>query len=354
MSDPLRILFFSRGRGRGHAIPDIAIADELKQVLSNFDLQFASYATGADTFRRAERAVHDLDLPESNPYLATLAKCFHLIQKVRPQIVICHEEFAGLVAARLLEIPSIFVSAWLPSGRSIFTESIHYCGAVVILERPGIFALPPGVTIPVYHVGPILRNVKFTRRDREALRVEMGITNEAKVVIVMPGGYSGEEQGPIAPIVLPAFHRLASQGDRLFWISSKDFEFLRPRVESMTGVTLVEFVDPVERLLAIADIVITKGTCGCTLDAMAVGVPSISLSLGINPMDDLLVPRIRNNISLFANATSATILADYIERAIVNRREPSYPAVNHGAKPAALAIVDAIRRLVGAEARVHS
>ena len=50
--DPSRvgILFFSRGRGRGHAIPDMAIAEKLLRLRDDADIRFVSYATGAATF----------------------------------------------------------------------------------------------------------------------------------------------------------------------------------------------------------------------------------------------------------------------------------------------------------------
>ena len=42
-----KILFFSRGRGRGHAIPDMQIAKELERQDSEIEIRFVSYGTGA-------------------------------------------------------------------------------------------------------------------------------------------------------------------------------------------------------------------------------------------------------------------------------------------------------------------
>jgi hypothetical protein len=77
-------------------------------------------------------------------------------------------------------------------------------------------------------------------------------------------------------------------------------------------VKIVPFADPIERFLAAADVVITKGTRGITHDAASVGVPSISLSHGHNPIDDLLIPRITNNRALNTRAVTPEILRDYI------------------------------------------
>ena len=57
MSDPSRfspgkrgILWFSRGRGRGHAIPDIEIIGALRQQRPDCEVRIVSYGTGARTF----------------------------------------------------------------------------------------------------------------------------------------------------------------------------------------------------------------------------------------------------------------------------------------------------------------
>jgi hypothetical protein len=46
-TSPVDVLFFARGRGRGHAVPDTAIVDELLQLSPDLNVCFASYATGA-------------------------------------------------------------------------------------------------------------------------------------------------------------------------------------------------------------------------------------------------------------------------------------------------------------------
>lgn len=58
------ILFFSRGRGRGHAIPDLAIAKRLLHADPSLALAFASYGTGAETIRNSGCDLIDLRLSE--------------------------------------------------------------------------------------------------------------------------------------------------------------------------------------------------------------------------------------------------------------------------------------------------
>jgi hypothetical protein len=49
----VRVIFFSRGRGHGHATPDVAIADQLARVLPEIDLKFVSYGIGEATFHES-------------------------------------------------------------------------------------------------------------------------------------------------------------------------------------------------------------------------------------------------------------------------------------------------------------
>lgn len=61
------VLFFSRGQGRGHAIPDVVIAEEILKLDSSIDITFVSYGVGAETLRELSWEVIDLRLSEESP-----------------------------------------------------------------------------------------------------------------------------------------------------------------------------------------------------------------------------------------------------------------------------------------------
>jgi len=61
-------------------------------------------------------------------------------------------------------------------------------------------------------------------------------------------------------------------------------------------------------------VVITKGNRGTIMDAASLGVPSISLSYGQNPIDEILVAGIKSNHALNAKAMDAQILRRFIEQ----------------------------------------
>lgn len=316
-------LFFSRGRGRGHALPDAAIAARLKEVAPELALSFASYATGAETLRTLGHPVIDLALPEANLFVPTLFKARELIEQHRPHFIIAHEEFAALLAAKLLGVPSIFISAWLPPNGNIYAESVTCADAVIVIDHPGIFPLPAGMTVKPHYTGPIYRQMQFTTRDRAGLRRELGWPAEAFVVVVSPGGSATEKDSPLLDLAITAFRQLPQPQKRLIWLSAKDHAEASARFKGIPGCEALRFVDPVERLLGAADVILTKGTRGATLDAAAVGVPSISISHGRNPVDDLLVPRIRTNVALVAKAVDADALAYHLQASSQRRSAPA-------------------------------
>ena len=338
-------LFFSRGRGRGHAIPDLEIARELQGIDSGIEIQFVSYATGAETFKAEGRNVVDLGLPEDNSFVETIVLAHRTIAQLRPHVVISHEEFPALVAARLANIPSIYLAAWLPPQGSVAAESLACAGAVIVTEDPGIFPVPQSLSTRPTYTGPILRKMKYSVTDRSRLRNELGIETNALAILVAPGGGWPEEVAPISETVLPAFLALTRPAKHLFWLAGKDFDLLTKRTSGMPGVHILDYFTPIERLIVACDLVITKGTYQTTLDAASLGVPSISLSPRRNPIDDTLVPRIHNNVALSANAVDGSVLSKYIE-ATTRRTIATDGLTRAGAELAAASMADAIWRLV--------
>lgn len=349
------ILFFSKGRGYGHAIPDIAIAEEMTRIDAGIRIEFVSYATGEKVFRKYGLPVIDLGQPEANAFVPTLVAAYQAIRRAAPTLVVAHEEFGAIAAARMANVSSTFISAWLPRAGTPASEALVYASSVIVIEDAGIFPPPPGVVRP-YYVGPIYRKLKYGREDRDAIRKEMNLGRESVVMVVIPGGAASEEDCPIVDAVLDAFARLASKDKHLFWISQKDSRAILRRTACLERITVVDFFDPIERMMAVADVVITKGTRGVTRDAAAVGVPSISLSPMSNPIDDMLVPRINNNVHLNARAVDGDILHGYVENALKCKFAPRVErsGSNSAVRNAAERIVRDFRHALESSASVRN
>lgn len=304
-----KIIFFSRGRGRGHAFPDMQIADEFLKLNPDLDLVFVSYSTGAETFRAAGREVLDLELREENDFLVTLVKAHEIIQRLRPDCVFSHEEFAVLPASRLGRTPCILISTWIPpTFLTPAFSSLAYCDRIVLLERAGLFYLPQGMRDITTFTGPVVRKMSYTVEHRATIRRDLGISDDCFLVCVAPGGFGTEARIPIAHLVFDAFDKLP--GDKhMYWVSAHDRADLLKRAQGLSTVTVLGYYDCIEKLFSASDVVITKGTYGTVMETSSLGIPSISLSGQINPIDDMLVPRIKSNVALIASATDPELLA---------------------------------------------
>lgn len=306
------VLFFSRGRGHGHAIPDMAICDKMVELGIDHNVTFASYSTGAITLREAGRTVVDLGLPESNPYVPTLIKCAEVIRDQRPDIVVAHEEFAGIVAAHLAGLPSLFISAWLPPSNSVLGESLAFADTIVVIDNPGVFPVPSWVRHAPVYAGPIVRPMRFTAKDRECLRSELGWPSTSFFIVGVPGGGSPSEHRAMFQLLADSLPHVQGNDSKIVWLASRDFAQFSTLSEKLKNLQVLPFQHPVERVLSAADLIVTRGTRGITYDAAAVGVPSISISPGSNPIDDILVPRIKSNTALNQAAITGEGLASYI------------------------------------------
>jgi hypothetical protein len=352
----VRVLFFSRGRGRGHAIPDIAIAEEFPQLGGKISIQFVSYATGADTFRNSGWSVIDMGLPEANPFMATLLNAHALIRDLKPDVVIAHEEYAVLPAARMAGVPCILLTDWFPPAGQVAGESVTLADSIVFMGESGVFPLPGPVQRAPLFVGPVVRKMKYDLGDRPKARAELEISDSALVASVIPGAWATEGRSPIAQTILTAFRQLPSSDKVLFWLTKIDHEAISQLSAGLPNVRVVKECNAVEQIMVASDVVITKGNRGTIMDAASLGVPSISLSYGTNPIDEALVARIRSNKAFNANATDATMLCAYIERLAsipISRRAEPLGLHRHGGAAVANALLDEINRLVrasGAEA----
>ncbi len=312
MTQAKTVLFFSRGRGHGHAIPDMAIASHIANSEPDVHLRFVSYATGAATLEKAGWDVVDLDLPENNGFLPTLYKAQSLISCLNPILVIAHEEFAALAAARISKVRSLFISAWLPQPGSLAAECLAEVDGVIVLGEPGIFPTPhPRMPRPAF-VGDVVRKMSYGPDDRTRARLELAVASDATVIMVAAGGWATEERAPIADMIIGAFSALPATPKVIFWLAGRDHEMLRKVLGNTPGISVCEFCDPIERWMVASDVLITKGTRGLSIEAARLGLPSISISHGLNPMDDILVSRIKSNVALNAKAIDAETLLYYI------------------------------------------
>jgi UDP-N-acetylglucosamine:LPS N-acetylglucosamine transferase len=310
-----RVLFFSRGRGHGHAIPDMSITDELHALRNDVDVRFVSYAVGALTFTENGRPVIDLELPDPNPFLETLVRSGRLIDQVKPDLVISHEEFAALPAAGVLGVPSIFLTDWFMGAEHWTMETLQYADETVFLGEPGIFEEPPTVRGKVNYVGPALLRFSYTRSDRERARRELRYPPDATIILVAPGSATEEEE-PICEVVVRAFDVLDAPRKLLVWLAGADCEMLARRFRGRADVLIKQYDWQMDRLMAAVDFAITKGTRITLQELASLGIPSASLSRGRNSINDSFAARVPTNASFDASSIESEALARHISAAL--------------------------------------
>jgi len=294
-------------------VPDMVIADRLRERSPGIDPRFVSYATGAATLAEGGYTVIDLKLKEDTPYLEMIVEASRLIAQERPDLVVSHEEFAALPAAKAFGVPTLFIVDFFMAADHVWMQSLQYADEIVFIERRGIFPEPPHAQGRVTYAGPIVRPLSWSRADRGRARDDLRLPPAAKVMCVIPGAWATEERAPILHLVMPAFASLARIEKRLIWVAGRDYDFLSEKLRPAKDVIVVKEFSPIEKVMVACDLAITKANRGTTIELANLGVPSIALSHALNPIDEAVISRIRSSTALNAKAVDGAFLSQVIE-----------------------------------------
>lgn len=308
-------LLFSRGRGRGHAIPDLAIVEELRQLRDDVRVRFVSYATGAATLKEFGRNVVDLELPAANPQIETQIRATRVIGNLCPNLVIAHEEFTAMPAAKVFGLPTLFLTDFFVRSESFAMQALAYADEIIFTGEPGNFEEPEQVRGRVSYVGPVLRQFRFSRADRRQAREELGLRQDALVISVLPGSWT-EQQAPIFELVTTAVDSLQHERKSIIWIAGADYQLLCQCAPNHPYLSVARMDCEIDRLMAASDVAITKANRMTCLELAALGIPSISLSHELNLPDDAVVSRISSNVHLSVKHTDAPSLARVISETL--------------------------------------
>jgi UDP-N-acetylglucosamine:LPS N-acetylglucosamine transferase len=343
-----KLLFFTRGRGRGHAVPDLAIVGHLETLAPHVDVKFVSYGTGAATLVQEGRAVIDLGLREDCDYLDLLVRSGRVLEAERPDVVVSHEDFAVLPAAKVFGLPTVLVVDFFLPVEHLWMQSLVHADRVVFIENRGVFPEPATTRGKVRYVGPVRRPLSYGRADKSRARRALHLPEDGIVVSVIPGAWATEARAPLLDLLVPAFDALPYADKRLVWLAGHDHEAVSERLQRDERAVILREYSPVEAVMAASDLVITKGNRGSTLEVAALGVPSVSVSYGTNPIDEAVLPRIRSNVALHARAIDAAFLADVVRGALAHSSEDRNTCAPGGVPegPGAIAAAEELLRFV--------
>ena len=322
-SDGPKILFFTRGRGRGHAIPDMEIARRIQELSVDTQIRFVSYGTGSETLEAHGVRHICLDLPDRNPLNETTILAGKLIGYLSPDLVVAHEEFAALIAAKIFDVRTVLLTDWFTDPDRYTMTTLPFADDILFLDEPGHYPEPACVTGRVEYIGPVIRDFCYTLPDRSRARRELGIAEDSFVLAVMPGSCS-EEELPIVDLAVASFDAIAHRPKHLIWIAGADYEVIRGKLSLRSDVTVLRYDPLIDRVMVASDIVLSKGTRKTLFELSALGVPSISISGGGNAIDDARSRRFDLNVAISRETRPEDLAARLVDTSGPRRAGRAY------------------------------
>ncbi len=313
------VLCFSRGRGRGHAVPDIEIAKALVALRPDIDLRFVSYASGARAIASAGFPLIDLGLPEQNPLTLTLVLAAKLIGWLQPQLVIAHEEFPALPAAKIFDCPTVFLTDWFLDEQHYTTQTMQFADRILFLDTEGSYPEPHCLQGKVEYLGVFQRDFTYTRDDRQRAREELGIPIDAFVVSVLPGSFATEGRAPLADRLLPAFQLLDLPAKHLVWVAGDDRELIENQAAGDPRIHVLPFQPQIDRVMVASDVAVTKANRKTVLELEGLGIPQVAICYGQNPIDERRLHRVHRVSILQAGSLTAATVSQELTRMAYSR-----------------------------------
>ena len=278
--------FFSSPIGLGHVTRDIAIANNFKNISTNF----VSGSGAAKILKNLDFKVQDVYNPPSfiveNGTLKSPARwlwnyyqyykdCKKISQKIlqedNPYLVISDEDFASLTVAQKMKIPTILITDVLETrftkGLASFIEKKMNKSMQEIIKKCDIVILPENGDDQdnIRRVGPIVRQ---TNHSREELRKKNSF--EKKTIVISIGG---TDTGLF--LIEKALDTISkiNQDIEVILVSgpaiSKKFENVRN----------LGFVDNLHELIFAADLLISLAGKSTIDEANAYGTPGIFIPI---------------------------------------------------------------------------
>ncbi len=278
--------FFSSPIGLGHVTRDIAIVNNFENITTNF----VTGSGAAKILKNLDFKVQDVYNPPSfvvengtlkNPakwlwnYFQYYKDCKKISKSIiledNPNLVISDEDFASLTNAQKMKIPTVLVTDVLETrftkGIVSFVEKKMNKSMLEIIKKCDIVILPENGDDQdnIKKVGPIVRQIKFSRED---LRKKFSF--EKKIIVISVGG---TDTGIF--LIKKALESISkiNQDTETILISgpaiSKKFENVRN----------LGFVDNLHELIFAADLLISLAGKSTIDEANAYGTPAIFIPI---------------------------------------------------------------------------
>jgi len=282
------ILYFSRGRGFCHAMRDMLIIEELTKLNERLNIKVASYADGYTCFDKNGFEVLDLGLglDEEFGYKA-VNRMKSLIEKFNPDLIVADEVFLVLPLAKKFGITSLLITNWFFESidkRHPMIPVVRDANRIIFADRKEFHKVPSNFDVPVSFVGPIIREFEYTQKDKKRARGKLGLKENETILLVTPAGRH-KHRSKLLDLTTTILTKVNKQELRLILLAGPLFEEYLERFKTNDKVIVKSYDWEIDRLMAASDLVITKGTFTTSWELVFLGVPSISIPDGDNPVD---------------------------------------------------------------------
>jgi uncharacterized protein (TIGR00661 family) len=297
-----KILYLSRGRGFSHAMYDLLILEELKNINKDLSILVASYDKGYIYFLNNGIKAFNLELRQEDELsLKAGFRIWSLIRKFRPNLVVADEVFISLHITKALKIPSILITHWFFESynkKHPIIPAVKKANHVLFVDTPEFHNIPFDFKVHLTFVGPIIREFDYNLGDKNRARSELGIKREDKVILVTTGGRH-KDRNKLLELSVEVFKELQEKNMKLILLTGELRKEYEKKCADNDNIIVKDYDWKMDRLMVASDLVICKGTFMTTWELAYLGLPSISVPDLSNPVDQVHTYRMaENNLTL--------------------------------------------------------
>ena len=288
----MKVVFFSRGLGIGHAARDLALASALKS--ESVESTFFSYESGLKYFQNMQVPVINTGFSNTShavmdtetlidSFFEDLLEYSSMLRK-EEGLVIGDEELFLPFTCRLLKRPSIFITDWFPNMIQKFKsdalipmayKAFDQADYIVVPDFKEQIVIPEQLEEKTFFFGPFFRgNIQTLRESRLHLRKTHRFDNTF-VILVTVGG--SQLNYPVLEKCIEAYRIFSKTEDtRMILITGPD---ISPGELPDTKAEIKQFVPDFMELAVSADLVITGAGHSTLMELSALGVPCIVIPI---------------------------------------------------------------------------
>jgi hypothetical protein len=214
-----------------------------------------------------------------------------------PDLVVSHEEFPAIPAAKIFDKPTLALTDWFLESEGYAMNALKFADEILFLGTEGVFWEPAWLHGRISYLGHILRPFDFAPGDRLRALEQLGIPADAIVLSVFPGSWT-EAKTPLLASVLQAFDALGPVEKRLIWLAGADYSLIQSAVAARKDVMVLPTCRDIDRLMIASSVAITKTNRKSVFELQHLGVPTIAVTYGLNPGDDLAVAALKSVVRI--------------------------------------------------------